>query len=246
LTGAPTPTEWLANFAQQLLVRYGVVSRETANVEHPPGGYSAIYQVLKKMEEGGWVRRGMFIAGMGAAQFALPSAIDLLRSFRLDPDKAEAVHLAASDPANAYGGLLPWPRESDRDDATSSHGMSRVSGASVVLVNGSLAAFLRRRNPGIRVFLPEDEPARSNIAGALAKKLADVAIRRQAWRSGLLIGEINGLPTREHFLARFLEESGFVNTALGFQMRRVAAVPIAADTEMEDEDTEAGESAESA
>jgi ATP-dependent Lhr-like helicase len=246
LTGAPTPTEWLANFAQQLLVRYGVVSRETANVEHPPGGYSSIYQVLKKMEEGGWVRRGMFVAGMGAAQFALPSAIDLLRSFRLDPDKNEAVHLAASDPSNAYGGLLPWPRESDRDDATSSHGMSRVSGASVVLVNGSLAAFLRRRNPSIRVFLPEDEPGRSNTARALAKKLAEVAIRRQAWRSGLLIGEINGSPPREHFLARFLEESGFVNTALGFQMRRVAAVSIAADAETEDEDSEAGESVESA
>jgi ATP-dependent Lhr-like helicase len=96
------------------------------------------------------------------------------------------------------------------------------------------------------VFLPEDEPARSNTARALAKKLAEVAIRRQAWRSGLLIGEINGSPAREHFLAGFLEESGFVNTALGFQMRRVAAVPIAADTEMEDENTEAGESVESA
>ena len=96
------------------------------------------------------------------------------------------------------------------------------------------------------MFLPEDEPARSNTARALAKKLAEVAIRRQAWRSGLLIGEINGSPAREHFLAGFLKESGFVNTALGFQMRRVAAVAIAADTEMEDEDTEAGESVESA
>jgi hypothetical protein len=80
----------------------------------------------------------------------------------------------------------------------------------------------------------------------LAQKLAEVAIRRQTWRSGLLIGKINGSLAREHLLARFLEESGFVNTALGFQMRRVAAVPIAAEAEIEDEDTEAGESVESA
>jgi ATP-dependent Lhr-like helicase len=128
LHGAPTPTEWLAHFAQQLLVRYGVVSRETASVEHPPGGYSAIYQVLKTMEEAGWVRRGMFIAGMGAAQFALPSAIDLLRSFRLEPDKPEAVYVAASDPANAYGGLLPWPREGGTDGTDAKDGKDGTDG----------------------------------------------------------------------------------------------------------------------
>ena len=37
-----------------------------------------------------------------------------------------------------------------------------------------------------------------------------------------MIGTINGEPAREHFLARFIEESGFVNTAVGFQMRRMA------------------------
>jgi ATP-dependent Lhr-like helicase len=87
-------------------------------------------------------------------------------------------------------------------------------------VNGALAAFLRRRNPAIRVFLPEDEPERSQFARALARKLAEVAFQRQSRKSGLLIAEINGSDAREHFLARFLEESGFLSTALGFQMRR--------------------------
>ena len=73
------------------------------------GGYPAIYPALKTMEESGWIRRGMFVAGLGAAQFAMTAAVDMLRSLRQpDPIAPEAVHLAASDPANPYGRLLPW------------------------------------------------------------------------------------------------------------------------------------------
>ena len=100
--------------------------------------------------------------------------------------------------------------------------MSRARGAGVILINGELSAFLRRQNLAVRVFLPESEPERTQYARELGKKLAEVAIRRQGPKTGLLIGSINGIPAREHFLSRFLEESGFVNTALGFQMRRVA------------------------
>lgn len=62
------------------------------------------------------------------------------------------------------------------------------------------------------------------MARDLAKKLAEVAIRRQSRRQGLLIGTINEESARDHFLGRFLEDAGFVNTVLGFQMCRV--VPI--------------------
>ena len=109
-----SPTEWVASMAQQLLVRYGVVSREAAAAENIAGGYSAVYPALRTMEESGWIRRGMFVAGMGAAQFAMSSAVEMLRSLRNDPEKAEAVHLASTDPANPYGALLPWPRTGQR------------------------------------------------------------------------------------------------------------------------------------
>ena len=89
------------------------------------------------------------------------------------------------------------------------HGMSRVPGAGVIFVNGLLTAFLRRRNPAIRVFLPEGEPERTQAARELAKKLAELAVRGQGLRSGLLIGEINDAPAREHFLAQFLEAGRF-------------------------------------
>jgi ATP-dependent Lhr-like helicase len=77
--------------------------------------------------------------------------------------------------------------------------------------------------------LPESEPELWLFARELGKKLAEVAIRRQGRRTGLLIGSINDIPAREHFLARFLEDAGFVNTALGFQMRRVTPTVIGKD-----------------
>jgi ATP-dependent Lhr-like helicase len=208
-----TPTEWSANMARQLLARHGIVMRETAIAEDIPGGYPVLYPALKTMEENGSVRRGMFVAGMGAAQFAHASAVDMLRSLRAAADRPEALHLAASDPANPYGSLLPWPGEN--------HGMARAAGCSVVLIDGQLAAFLRRRNPAIRVILPENEPERTRFARELARILAEVAVRRQTRRSGLLIGEINAAPAGDHFLARFLEEAGFVVSPLGLQMRHI-------------------------
>lgn len=217
ILAAPNVTQWSAAMSQQLLVRYGIVMRETAVAENISGGYGSIYPALRTMEESGWVRRGMFVAALGAAQFAAPAAVDMLRSLRNDPERPESVHLAATDPANAYGALLPWPREEESDAA---HGLARAAGASVVLVNGVLAAFLRRRNPAVRVFLPDLEPDRSRYAGALARKLADVALERQSPKEGVFVGEINGAPAADHFLAPFLEDAGFVLTAFGFQMRR--------------------------
>jgi ATP-dependent Lhr-like helicase len=221
-----TPTEWSANIVRQLLARNPIVMRETAIAENILGGYPVLYPVLRTMEENGTIRRGMFVAGMGAAQFAHASAIDMLRTLRTEPEPPEALHLAACDPANPYGSLLPWPGEN--------HGMSRTAGSSVVLINGKLAAFLRRRNPAIRVLLPEDEPERTRFARQLAKTLAQVAIRRQTRRSGLLIAEINDAPARDHFLARFLEEAGFVPSPLGLQMRHIQE-PAASDPEPEPE-----------
>jgi ATP-dependent helicase Lhr and Lhr-like helicase len=238
-----TPTEWSANTAQQLLTRYGIVTRETAVAESLPGGYNTIYPALKKMEESGLIRRGMFVTGLGAAQFAMPSAVDLLRSLRTLPNDPEAVVLAATDPANPYGSLLPWTQtEVEGCDANSpSHAMARVSGASVILVNGILAGFVRRKNPSIKVFLPDSEPERSQTAAKLARQLAELAIRRQRGsRSGLLITKINDAPAKDHLLGRYLEEAGFSDTSSGYHMRRMASIatPISEEDEPEAPDEE--------
>jgi ATP-dependent Lhr-like helicase len=126
--------------------------------------------------------------------------------------------------------------------------MSRTKSAGIILINGVLAAFLRRRNPAIQIFLPENEPERTQFARELSKKLAELAIRRQGRRSGLLISDVNNEPARDHFLSRFLEESGFTPSAFGYQMRRITAmVPSQGDatndTTEADNDDDLSESA---
>ncbi|MDE3171226.1 MAG: DEAD/DEAH box helicase, partial [Acidobacteriota bacterium] len=239
ISSFPSVTEWSAHLAQQLLLRHGIVVRETALAEDIPGGYQTMYPALKLMEESGRVRRGMFVAALGASQFAMPAAVELLRSLRLDPAAPEAIHLAASDPANPYGAMLPWPRQ---DESPEKSMMARVRGASVVLIDGRLAAFFRRRNTALRAFLPDADPERGAFARALAKKLAEVAARRQSRGSGLLIEMINGAPAREHYLARFLEEAGFADSANGFQMRRI--MPIGSSGIVDPGESDSGEDAE--
>ena len=67
----PTATEAAHARALQLLERYGVLTREAALGEGAEGGFAGVYPVLKALEERGQVRRGYFVAGLGAAQFAV-------------------------------------------------------------------------------------------------------------------------------------------------------------------------------
>jgi ATP-dependent Lhr-like helicase len=213
-------TNWSHAIAHQLLTRYGVVLRETAHAENLPGGFSAIYDVMKALEESGKVRRGYFAADLGATQFAMPAAVDLLRSLRNDPDpgKSEMVQLAATDPANPYGSLLRWPAA---PDASSS--LTRSVGARVILCNGSLIAYLRRGNPNLQVFLPEEEPQRTQTARSLAEFLVTRVQHESATgndRAGMLISTINGISVAEHPIARILLDAGFQAAPMGFNVRR--------------------------
>jgi ATP-dependent Lhr-like helicase len=216
-------TEWSHAFANQLLNRYGVLTRESAATENLPGGFSAIYDVLKALEESGRIRRGYFVAGLGATQFALPAAVDLLRALRTGPplEKPEMVTLAATDPANLYGSVLRWPAGEEEEGPRL---LTRSVGASVVLRNGELVAYLRRGNPSLQIFLPAEEPDRSITARDLSQFLAALAQqdmeRREDQRGGMLISNINGQPAAQHFLASFLQAAGFHLAPQGLNYRR--------------------------
>ena len=86
LEPTPTPTEAAHAMARQLVERHGVVTREAVLAEGVVGGYAAVYGVLKVLEERGQVRRGYFVSGLGAAQFAVPGAVDRLRQARQGAD----------------------------------------------------------------------------------------------------------------------------------------------------------------
>ena len=135
LRPAPTPTEIAHARATQLLERYGVLTREAALGEGAEGGFAGVYPVLKALEERGQVRRGYFVAGLGAAQFAVGGAVDRLRASREADDDAPLV-LAATDPAQPFGAAVPWPDTDGRP--------ARAAGALVVVAGGELLAFLDR------------------------------------------------------------------------------------------------------
>jgi len=217
-TGSKTSaTQWGAAMAQQLLTRYGVVTRETVAGEAVAGGFSAVYQVLKAMEEAGRIRRGYFAAGLGAAQFALPAALDLLRSMRERPETPRTVVLAATDPANPYGSVVKWPELPGVDTG---RGPTRTVGALVMLVDGAAAGYLRRGERELLLFAPDAEPRRSHVTREVARMLLHLARRR-----GMLIGEINGAPAASYLAARLFLEEGFVATAMGLQARTDALRP---------------------
>ncbi len=219
-------TEWGAAMAQQLLTRHGVVTRETVAAEAVAGGFSAVYQVLKAMEDAGRVRRGYFVAGLGAAQFAMPAALDLLRSMRDVPEEPRTVVLAATDPANPYGAILTWPElpQAPTADGSSAPGVdagrpTRSVGARAILVDGQAAAYLRRGERELLLFLPDAEPRRSQVGREVARMLLHLAGAREEGRRGMLIAEINGDAAATHPAAPLFIEKGFAATAMGLQSR---------------------------
>jgi ATP-dependent helicase Lhr and Lhr-like helicase len=102
--GHELPPEERANrLAAVLLARYGVLSREVVEREGSGGEWPTLYAQLQRLEMRGEVRRGYFVGGLGGAQFALPEALEKLRSLTgATDDGGELLALNATDPANLY------------------------------------------------------------------------------------------------------------------------------------------------
>ncbi len=208
----PTETERRAATTMALLERWGVLTREAVHAEDLPGGFSAVYPVAKAMEEAGRVRRGYFVAGLGAAQFALPGADDRLRSLRDAPgdEESRTLVLAATDPANPYGAAIGWPEgEGARPQ--------RAAGAQVILHDGRLVGWLSRADRNLLTFLPESEPERSETAAVIAAALASLVASGR--RHGLLVARVDGDDPARSPLARFLTEAGFLAGSRGYLKR---------------------------
>ena len=158
--------------ADLLLDRYGVLTRGCLQVEDSAGGFSQLYRIYSAAEDRALVRRGYFIEGLGAAQFAAPATVDLLRSAadnlsipagpqgfgasvytpqRTDTEQAYGTFtvtlLAATDPANPYGAALSWPAIpsfAHEGAGTVKHRPARKAGACVVLVDGAPVLYVER------------------------------------------------------------------------------------------------------
>jgi ATP-dependent Lhr-like helicase len=161
---APGPGARLRAQAELMLERYGIVTRETVLAEGIPGGFSTLYGELGNLELLGTARRGYFVEGLGGAQFALPGAVERLRS--LPEADGSYLILAATDPANPYGASLPWPKlEGGRRPG-------RTPGAHLLLRDGEPLVFVERGGRGLLRLKPlsgaELEEATRALADAVA------------------------------------------------------------------------------
>jgi ATP-dependent Lhr-like helicase len=96
--------------AEQLLVRWGVVFRDVVARETIALPWRDVVWALRRMEARGTARGGRFVTGFAGEQFALPEAVDQLRSVRRRERSSEVVRVSATDPLNVAGILLPGPR----------------------------------------------------------------------------------------------------------------------------------------
>jgi ATP-dependent Lhr-like helicase len=194
-----------------MLERHGVVTREAVLAEGAVGGFSSVYGVLKTMEERGQVRRGYFVDGLGAAQFALPGAVDRLRDVRraaepdLHPEDAPApIVLAATDPAQPWGSTMPWPATSGRP--------SRSAGCLVVLVDGEPIVWVDPRSHHVVAF--EGVHRDHTWAEAL------VALVKDGRRRSIEVRKVDGeAPDPDGAVVHALQRAGFVLGYRGWVLR---------------------------
>jgi ATP-dependent Lhr-like helicase len=204
--------------AETLLDRYGIVTRGSVLTERTPGGFAAVYKVLSAFEESGRCRRGYFVAGLGAAQFALPGAVDRLRALAELPTglatrakeelAARAVVLAATDPANPYGAALGWP---ERDNA-GGHRPGRKAGALVMLVDGRLVVYVERGGRTVLSFT-DDPDLLQPAVDALALAIRDGHLGK------LSVETADGEQVRHTAFGDALAKAGFHATPRGLRLR---------------------------
>ena len=210
----PDPTRRAHAAAETLLDRYGIVTRGSVLTERTPGGFAAVYKVLSAFEESGRCRRGYFVAGLGAAQFALPGAVDRLRALANGPDRRtedgapRAVVLAATDPANPYGAALSWPER----EAAGGHRPGRKAGALVVLVDGELVVYVERGGRTVLSFT-EDPGVLQPGVDALALAIRDGHLGK------LSVETADGEQVRHTAFGDALAKAGFHATPRGLRLR---------------------------
>jgi ATP-dependent Lhr-like helicase len=175
--------------------------------ERVTGGFAGVYSVLKAFEESGRCRRGYFVEGLGGAQFAMPGAVDRLRSLEdaVEPAARTQV-LAAVDPANPYGAALEWPQREG------GHRPGRKAGALVVLVDGRLAIYVEKGGRSLLSYSDDPDVIRPAV-DALALAAGDGALGR------LTVERADGEAVEDTPFAQALIDAGFRPTSRGLRLR---------------------------
>jgi ATP-dependent Lhr-like helicase len=208
------PTVRAHALATTLLDRHGILTRGAVAAERVPGGFAAVYPVLRAMEESGQCRRGYFVEGLGAAQFALPGAVDRMRSIAKDMSSEQPVVLPATDPAQPYGAALSWPERPGAllMNGPVGHRPGRKAGALVVLSGGALVLYVERGGKTLLSW-SDDPDVLAPAAAALAGAVRSGALGR------LTVERADGGGVHASPLGQALESAGFRPTPRGLRLR---------------------------
>jgi ATP-dependent Lhr-like helicase len=210
----PDPTRRAHAVAETLLDRHGVLTRGAVMAERTAGGFAAAYRVLTAFEDSGRCRRGYFVEGLGAAQFAVPGAVDRMRALdstqRRKGEGPSATVLAATDPANPYGAALGWPQRPG--EVASGHKPGRKAGALVVLVDGVLVLYVERGGRSLLTWTDDVESLQMAV-DALALAVREGALGK------LTVERADGTGIHDSPLGHALEAAGFHATPRGLRLR---------------------------
>ncbi len=201
--------------AKLLLDRYGIVSRKCAQAEEIRGGFGALYKVYREMEEQGRVRRGFFVDGLEGAQFAYAGAVDRLRGGRRESEERDrpvsiedVTIIAAMDPANPYGAIVPWPQVGNADAPKP----RRVAGAFLIMARGRPVLYVSSSRKALITFpgtLRVEDGALSAAIEAL-RHLPKGPSRRM-----LVIEKIDGIAVADSALLADFHVAGFASDYRG-------------------------------
>jgi ATP-dependent Lhr-like helicase len=199
-----TPARLGLSLAENLLDRYGVITRGCVVSEQIPGGFPALQPVLRGMEDAGRLLRGQFVAGAGGAQFADQQTIERLRALADNPETlTEAVALSALDPANPFGAMLSWPIHASGIRPT------RRQGGRVVIAGGALILYLTPAGKELLTFT--EDSARLQMAVAVL----GIALKRDNSAS-FTMETVDGEPVTQSSLLNALRHAGFSRVPQGF------------------------------
>lgn len=218
------------SLVESLLDRYGVVTRDIALAAGVPGGLTTLYPVLKAMEDAGDLARGMFVEGMGPAQFAQRETVEALRAFAQPADASTPVSLVAlpaDDPACLFGAGISWSdvawgAAGDApavDSAVVAARPSRREGAMVVIADGVPVLWAAPRLKSLLAFSGDEKLLEAAVAALVASVRA--ALKREgasAARRKIVVEHFNGRDVLATPAASWLQDAGLVRLPDGLRL----------------------------
>ncbi|MFQ5605459.1 MAG: DEAD/DEAH box helicase [bacterium] len=192
--------------ARLLLQRYGILVKEWYRREQGLLPWYQLFQILKRLEWQGEIRRGYFIEGLSGVQFALPEAVELLETLQTEslPPNGQPILLSTADPALPLGGAVDWNIKDARGNK-----LTVVRSPSNHLLFLDATPALYSENYGARLWTINrmEKSSYTTVVQAMKTWLHLPANLRP--RKHLEIGEIDGQPAVSSPLAAAFLQNGY-------------------------------------